>query len=109
MNAAEQAIAVRDNDVEDRFELFVDGAPAGFLAYRLEDQHYSLTHTEIDPDFEGRGMGSQLISRALDQIRAGGRGVLPYCPFVLSYLERHDEYLDLVPVSYRSQFDLPVA
>ncbi|MET3805209.1 putative GNAT family acetyltransferase [Nakamurella sp. UYEF19] len=101
------AIVVRDNEVEDRFELFVDGAPAGLLDYRVQGNDYALTHTEIDPDFEGRGMGSQLISHALDQLRAGGNGIIPDCPFVLSYIQRHGEYLDLVPTRYRADFDLP--
>ncbi len=98
---------MRDNEVEDRFELFVDGAPAGVLSYQQQGNDYDLTHSEIDSDFEGRGMGSELIRQALDQIRAGGRGVIPDCPFVLAYLQRHSEYLDLVPARYRAQFDLP--
>ncbi|SDP32972.1 hypothetical protein SAMN04515671_3751 [Nakamurella panacisegetis] len=101
------SVVVRDNTVEDRFELFVNGAPAGLLDYRVEGDNYALVHTEIDSDFEGRGLGSQLISHTLDQIRAGGHGMLPICPFVLSYVQRHPEYLDLVPARYRARFDLP--
>ncbi len=104
---ANAEVTVRDNEVEGRFELFVDGVPAGLLAYEVQGGAYALTHTEIEPGFEGRGMGSQLISHALDQLRENGHGVLPYCPFVLSYLQRHPEYLDLVPTGYRSRFDLP--
>jgi predicted GNAT family acetyltransferase len=105
--AATPALIVRDNEVEDRFELFVDGVPAGVLDYQVHGGAYALMHTEIDPDFEGRGMGSQLIGHALDQLRAAGHGALPYCPFVLSYLRSHPEYLDLVPSSFRARFDLP--
>ena len=101
------SVVVRDNKVEDQFELFFDGAPAGILNYRVEGDDYALTHTEIDPDFEGRGLGSALISHALDQIKAGGHGMLPVCPFVLSYLDRHPEYVELVPLRYRARFDLP--
>jgi predicted GNAT family acetyltransferase len=104
---ATPTIAVRNNEVEDRFELFVDGMPAGVLTYQVQGDDFALTHTEIDPDFEGRGMGSELISHALDQVRASGNGVLPYCPFVLAYIQRHTEYLDLVPTRYRARFDLP--
>ena len=105
--AQTDSVVVRDNTVEDQFELFFDGVPAGILSYRVEGDNYALTHTEIDSEFEGRGLGSQLISHSLDQIRAGGHGMLPVCPFVLSYLERHPEYVDLVPTRYRARFDLP--
>lgn len=100
-------VTVRDNDVQDQFELFVDDVPAGFLRYQIEDKNFALTHTEIEPEFEGRGMGSQLISQALAHVRAAGYGVLPYCPFVTSYLQRHTEDLDLVPARYRERFGLP--
>jgi predicted GNAT family acetyltransferase len=100
---------IRDNTVEDRFELFVNGMPAGVLAYRIQGEKYALTHTEIDPEFEGRGMGSKLISGTLDQIRAAGHTILPICPFVLSFLQRHDDYLDVVAATDRARFELPAA
>jgi len=98
--------ALRDNEVEDQFELLVDGAPAGILTYSIEDGDYALNHEQIDPSFQGLGMGSQLVSLALDQIRSKGRGVLPYCPFVLSFMQRHPEYQDLVPDRHRDRFEL---
>ena len=102
-------VVIRDNTVEDRFELFVNDMPAGVLAYRMQGEKYALIHTEIDPEFEGLGMGSRLISGTLTQIRAGGHTVLPICPFVLSYLERHPDDLDMVAASDRARFELPAA
>jgi predicted GNAT family acetyltransferase len=100
-------LVVKDNTVEDRFELFANGMPAGVLAYRMEGEKYALVHTEVDPEFEGRGMGSALISRTLDQIRATGHAIVPICPFVSSFLQGHPEYLDLVTPRDRERFDLP--
>jgi uncharacterized protein len=56
----------------------------------------ALVHTEVEPRHEGRGFASRLVAGALDDIRARGLGVVPTCPFVRSYLERHPEYGDLV-------------
>jgi predicted GNAT family acetyltransferase len=102
-------LVVKDNTVEDRFELFVDDMPAGFVAYEMQGQNYVLTHTEIDPDFEGRGMGSALTSRTLEMIRAQGRTVVPVCPFVQSFLQGHPQYLDLVSARDRQRYNLPAA
>ena len=55
-----------------------------------------LIHTEVAEAVEGQGLGSRLVRGALDDIRARGLKVAPVCPFVLSYLERHPEYADLV-------------
>ena len=55
-----------------------------------------LVHTEVAPAVEGRGVGSRLVSAALDDIRARGLRLVPICPFVRAYLGRHPEYADLL-------------
>ncbi|GGO00812.1 N-acetyltransferase [Microbispora rosea subsp. aerata] len=97
---------VADNSEASRFEITVDGALAGFADYRLKGREISLTHTEIDPAFEGRGLGSALVRAALDAARDAGLSVLPFCPFVRRYIERHPGYLDLVPADRRTGFSL---
>jgi hypothetical protein len=57
----------------------------------------SLIHTEIDPARKGEGVGTLLVKAALDTARAEGLALLPYCPFVQGFIDRHREYLDLVP------------
>jgi hypothetical protein len=89
-----------------RFELSVDGELAGFLIYRLRPGLLALIHTEVEDRFEGRGLGGRLARFALDQARAEGLAVLPFCPFVNEWMERHREYVDLVPAEYRPNFGL---
>lgn len=90
-------VQVTRDDAQGRYLATVDGAPAGFAEYRLTDELIVFTHTEVDPAFEGRGVGSALVTSALDQVRAEGvRKVLPLCPFVKAWLGRHPDYLDLV-------------
>lgn len=98
-----------DDPAADRFELRVDGELTGFVAYRADEQVHVFTHTEIDPAYEGRGLGSVLIRGVLDEMRSRGRAVLPVCPFVRSFVERHPDYLDLVPPAERDRFGLPAA
>ena len=98
-----------DNPDERRFELRVGDAVAGFAEYRAGDSVHTFTHTEIDPAYEGKGLGSVLVRGALDQVRARGRGVRPACPFVRSFVERHPDYLDLVPAADRGRYGLPAA
>ncbi|MEV4297661.1 GNAT family N-acetyltransferase [Microbispora rosea] len=97
---------VADNREASRFEITVDGALAGFAEYRLHGPRISFTHTEIDPAFGGRGLGSTLVRAALDAARDSGLSVLPFCPFVQRYIERHPDYLDLVPADQRARFSL---
>lgn len=108
--AADQGpVTVRDNPAKDQFEIWVGDALAGVTTYRLTGSDLSLLHTEIDPAFEGRGLGSVLVRGALNGAAGRGLGVLPYCPFVLRYVRRHPDHLHLVPASHRERFGLPAA
>jgi predicted GNAT family acetyltransferase len=87
---------VRENPDRNRFELQVDGDPAGFAAYRVRDGHTVITHSEVDPAFRGRGLGSELARLTLDVLRERGDRVVPSCPFFARYIADHPEYADLV-------------
>jgi predicted GNAT family acetyltransferase len=100
---------VVDNPTANRYEIHVDGEVAGFIDYKRAGTVLSLIHTEVDPRFEGRGLGSVLARGALDAARADGAAVLPFCPFVRRYLQRHAEYVDLVPPGERARFELDAA
>jgi uncharacterized protein len=100
-------IVVVDAPERKRFEVSVDGEPAGFLVYRVRKGLLALIHTEVEERFGGRGLGGRLARFALDQARAQGLAVLPFCPFVNEWMKRHPEYADLVPEAYRANFDLP--
>jgi predicted GNAT family acetyltransferase len=89
-------IDVADNPDEHRYEAHADGQLAGFIRYRERPEAIELVHTEVPDEFEGKGIGSQLVQRTLDDIRARGLRLIPTCPFVKAYIERHAEYQDLV-------------
>jgi predicted GNAT family acetyltransferase len=99
-------IVVVDAPERERFEVTVDGEPAGFLDYRERKGLLALTHTEVEDRFEGRGLGGRLARFALDRARSEGLAALPFCPFVNDWMKRHPEYADLVPAAYRANFDL---
>jgi predicted GNAT family acetyltransferase len=83
-----------------------DGNLAGFAQYRSRPGLIAFIHTEVDEAHEGEGLGSKLVAYALDDARARGLEVLPFCPFVNAFLQRHPEYVDLVPESRREAFAL---
>jgi hypothetical protein len=97
---------VVDNPEAGRFEVLVDGEVAGFAEYQRTKSAVAFTHTVIDPAFEGRGLGSVLARGALDATREARSPVLPFCPFIRGYIQRHPAYLDLVPDERRAEFEL---
>jgi predicted GNAT family acetyltransferase len=104
---AEREVVVRNDPDANRYVVTVAGAPAGFSEYRLRPGKVVFTHTEINDEYEGRGIGSRLARFALDDVRRQGDLVVPLCPFIAAYIARHPDYLDLVEPSYRDR--LPAA
>lgn len=84
------------NDEELRYELHVDDEWAGVVEYREDSDVVALTHTEVFDDFSGQGLATELVAGALDDLRERGRSVVPECPYVASFIERHPAYADLV-------------
>lgn len=87
---------VHDNPAASRYEAIEDGVLQGFVVYRDHGQSRTLVHTETLPEFEGRGVGGALARGSLDDIRAKGLTVVPSCPFIASYIKKHEEYADLL-------------
>ena len=87
-------VTVTRNEASHRFEIATDSGVA-LLNYKLAPGVMTVLHTEVPAPLEGRGLASSLVRAALDHARANGLHVVPTCPFVRKYMERHPEYHDL--------------
>ena len=80
-----------------RFEAATeDGQVAGFVTYQLTGHIIAYTHTEVSPQFEGKGVASTLARAVMGDARQRGRTVVPICPYLSGWLEKHHEYDDIV-------------
>ena len=90
-------VVVANNPEANRYEARIAGGLAGFAEYQLTDELVVFTHTEVDPAFEGQGIGSALAKFALDDVSSEGtRKVLVVCPFITTWMRRHPEYANLL-------------
>jgi uncharacterized protein len=95
-------LEVVDTPDRHRFEAWSDGKLAGFASYSRSDDVIVFTHTEVDPAFEGHGVGGALARTALDEAAARGLRVRALCPFIADWIARHPEYQQLtVPAEGR--------
>jgi predicted GNAT family acetyltransferase len=88
--------SVRDNPELNRFELDVDGDTA-LAYYRIDNGVMVFTSTQTPPRLRGQGVASELIRNALEVARARGLKVRGDCSFVADYVQRHQEFRDLIP------------
>lgn len=90
--ASEPNVTVRDDPEGHRYVVEVDDEVAGFTVYHVRAGRHLFVHTEIDPGHDGQGLGSKLARGALDDVKAQGGTIVPICPFIAGWVERHPEY-----------------
>jgi uncharacterized protein len=84
--------AVTRNDAKSRYEIRIGDTVAGFAAFRSHPGRVEFTHTVVDPDFEGQGLGSTLVRDALADASTREETIVPFCPFVSAWLKRHSGF-----------------
>jgi len=93
---------VTNNEGNGRFEVNVDGHVAE-LQYRKHGDRLVLVHTEVPDALEGRGVGSLLVTAAIDNAAERALTVVPLCAFVRGWLERHPDVAGRVNIDLTSQ------
>lgn len=101
MNDSSPTFEVQHNEQARQFEVTVDGRLAKITYVMLGPTQIIFTHTVVPFSLKGQGIASYLARHVLDYARENGLAVIPQCPFVRSYIERHPEYQDLVLKSTR--------
>jgi predicted GNAT family acetyltransferase len=98
-------VVVRDNPEEHRYEAILEETLVGIATYELSDGVMVFPHTVVPPEWEGRGVADQIVQFALDDVRARGLQALPACSFVVAWVKRHPDYIDLVPPGERQRVE----
>lgn len=93
---AETSIEIRDERDEGRYTAYLDGQRIGYATWVKVHDTVVLPHTEVDPAWNGRGIGSMIARRAFEDARADGLTVLPFCPFMKRWADLHPDFRDIV-------------
>jgi uncharacterized protein len=79
-----------------RYEINLDGEKVGHADYMVEGDVLVFNHTEVDPEHQGKGLAATLMRASFNDVRAKGLKLRPVCPYVVKFVERYDEFSDLV-------------
>jgi uncharacterized protein len=90
------ALTIADHPAQRRYEARLGDRLAGWVEYGRVRSRLVALHTEVLPEFGGRGIASALVRHVLDEARASGTTVTPRCPFFVAHFERHPEDADLL-------------
>ncbi|MGC2697084.1 MAG: GNAT family N-acetyltransferase [Candidatus Angelobacter sp.] len=82
--------SVTHNETQGQFEIKLENEISVLQYHRVGDQ-MRLIHTEVPPSLRRRGLGNQLVHAALDYAHFHQLKVVPICPFVKAYMQKHPE------------------
>ena len=83
-------LEIRNNPAAHRFETSINGHTA-FIDYKLRPGVMTVLHTEVPIQLEGRGIAGALTKFALAYISSEKLKLVPLCPYMQSYLQKHPE------------------
>ncbi|MEV7631756.1 GNAT family N-acetyltransferase [Microbacterium sp. NPDC089318] len=89
-------VAIRKEPERNRWVATAGPDVIGALTYQFAGGRYVLISTHVDSAYRHRGLASQLVRGALEEIRTTGKKVTVVCPFIGDVMVRHPEYFDLV-------------
>jgi uncharacterized protein len=80
-----------------RYVALLDGEAIGEVVYHDTDEGRVFTHSEIVPEHEHHGYGTQLVRAALDDTRSAGIKPIGRCSMVRNFLAEHPDYTRVPP------------
>ena len=89
-------MTVRHNAERHRYEIVEDDTVEGLADYREDGGTLVFFHTEVEPSRQGKGIGTELVAGALEDVRSRGLRVRPLCWFVRDYIYAHPEIQDVL-------------
>ena len=84
-----------ENETRGIFYIKQDENTIAELTYSINDDVMVIDHTEVQPEHEGKGLGSQLVSESYDFAKKNNRKIDPLCPFAEVVFDRNDQWNDV--------------
>lgn len=98
-------IPLNKNTIKKRFEIELNGHFA-FINYGEMGNKIVLVHTESEPELAGTGAASAVVEKTLNYIESNHYTLLPFCPFVFAYIQKHPEWKRIVDKKFHAYDEL---
>ncbi len=89
-------VAHEESGTKGRYVVRVEGAEAEMTYTRAGQHLIIIDHTSVPDALRGRGLGGVLVHHAVEDARAGGKTIIPLCPFAKSQFDRHADWSDVL-------------
>ncbi len=74
-----------------------DAKRAGMMSYSIAGEELIIIdHTDVDPAFNGKGVGKQLLYKIVEMAREKNIKIIPLCPFAASVFKKQEDIRDVL-------------
>jgi hypothetical protein len=74
-----------------------NGKRAGIMTYSITSPELIIIdHTEVEPAFEGKGVGKELLYKIVEMAREKNIKIIPLCPYAASMFKKLDDIKDVL-------------
>ena len=86
-----------NNEKNGYFEAIENNVQAGKMSYVWAGEtKIIIDHTEVNPEFSGKGIGKQLLMAVVQSARENKIKILPLCPFAKSVFDKDETIRDVL-------------
>ena len=85
-----------DNEERHQYEFHIGKYVPKTEYIKTKNGEIYLTHTEVPVALEGKGVGSQLAEKVLKDIEKQELRLVPLCPFIAGYIQKHPDWRRIV-------------
>ncbi|MFC7346285.1 GNAT family N-acetyltransferase [Chryseobacterium zhengzhouense] len=92
-------IDVKQNNDEKHgsFEAIIDGNRAGLMTYTWAgEDRFIIDHTEVEETYNGKGVGKEMLIKAVEFARENNKKIIPLCPFAKATFQKNEDLQDVL-------------
>lgn len=86
-----------NRETKGEFIATFDGKKAGVMTYSWAGaDKIIIDHTEVEPAYNGKGVGKEMVYKAVEFARENNLKIIPLCPFATATFKKNEEIRDVL-------------
>ncbi|MBO6184127.1 MAG: N-acetyltransferase [Chryseobacterium sp.] len=87
----------KNDEKHGSFEALIDGNRAGLMTYTWAgEDRFIIDHTEVEEAYNGKGVGKEMLIKAVEFARENGKKIIPLCPFAKATFQKNEDLRDVL-------------
>ncbi|TDX83302.1 GNAT family N-acetyltransferase [Epilithonimonas xixisoli] len=86
-----------NRETKGEFIATFEGNKAGVMTYSWAGaDKIIIDHTEVEPAYNGKGVGKEMVYKAVEFARENNLKIIPLCPFATATFKKNEEIRDVL-------------